>query len=931
MRRLPEALIDAPLDQLYNWLGYSAKKDKTMLPSTYLVDPSQNILVPDGDKAVPRGGSQIQFQGSATIFDTGSIGKYTKYKNFFGIEMDVKAYRETTEGEQVYVLFNSVYVPICINPNTSLNGTGKIYFSTYNDRNLDISQSNNVQRLVWVNGFASTPTSPPTPATRKGVVFSWTGGISAISTIVANVITVPVGQTFKELGFTEYFLNGTLTGEVHVTINGVDYFSTSVAELNTNTLTLNVSPAAIAGDIVTSTVESDELVSPEDFLRQNKNYMYYGNFMFRQWRMSNQYGRPSVTRITSSNAQQDDLIIDPSTNYTGKGRNIYKLLIDSITPATNEQTYSGNGTPVLFDTSGYSASGTHVYQMRTVADQIITGQSGTYTGTFVNGEIVVGSTSGAVGIILQNNPITINLVAGLKRVSGQFIINETITGQSSGATIALFAIQESTWVSFFKDNVLQSGFTWLGGVVNNSIYQFSLNNQPIATPNPFVFIDGLVINFGGTLQMNLGDVVTLTIQTGLPDKFTWQKNNGVVSTPTDILVAPPPATIEDGIFVSWVKDTGHSVGDYWIIEVNQLVDRPWANFYYTIDFTSQQSIRRPGEGFVYDIPGNFNTMDTFEEAMYLNTSNGEWGYTNPTLSADLLSEDISFIPLKQVESSKVLFPYLTGHNRNDLLFIDENRNLNSLGRLQLIQRVQTATMTNIVLNKFQSLSFEDGSIMFQDNTTWVASPRDNVMMPFNERTKYWQPPQVIPNLGLLTLIGNDLFVHSYLNTATRSLNDPAADGDDGAEYEVILRNATYDHGNRWAKKTTNMAFWEGYVEQAPKMKMRVYFDVDGCQDIKETDIIPIFCSDVKNDGNFGGAQEGKHEFGGDKTNRTNYARFQYDKLGVHHFYFSSVEFSSRGKKHPYEILSMGINLAESKFNNKEFRPPEDNEDSLLPL
>lgn len=921
---LPQILTDAPVDQLMNWRGFSAKQDKTMLPPTWLVSPSQNCLVPNGDKVIPRFGSQIKFQGeNPVIDDEGIIGGYVKYKNFAGIEMDVKAYRDATAGEQVLVLFNGVYVPITKMPNTALNGTGRIYFATYTDTNLDLSKNKRIPRLCWVNGYATSDAVP------KGKVFSWTGGIAQINTIVANVITLPVGQTWRKFGFTEYFPT---TTRIYVTINGVEFYSTSVAELDTNTLTLNAAPTAVAGDIVTSAIEVDDLVAPLQMLKMSKNYMYYGSEKLRQWYMSNQFGRPFTIQKIQSNATQDDLTINSTSDYPNVGKNTYKILINSITPAINSQRYVGTGNPCFFDTSGYSASGNHVYKMLVTASQLLTGKSSTYSGTFINGEIVVGTTSGATGIIFQDDPITPNLVAGLKPLTGQFIINETITGQSSAASIDLFAVQEATWVSFYKDTVLLTGFTWFGGVVNNSMYQLSLNGQAIATPNPFVLVDGLTINFTGLLQMNLGDYVELIIQTGLPDTFVWQKNNGALSSPAN--VSTSPTLITDGIYVQWAATTGHIVGDFWIIEANQKVTRPWADFYYTLDFNTQQSARRPGEGYVYDIPSPFWTMDTFEDSMYLNTSDGNWGYTNPTLSADLKSEDISFVPLKQVGSSKVLYPYLTGHSRNDLIYIDENRNLQSLGRKMLIEKVQAATMSNDVLNKFQSLSFLNGSILFQDNNINITSPEDNTMMIWNERKSYWQPPQFIPNLGLLTNISNDLYVHSTLDTATRKLNDPDAIGDDGVEYEVIIRNSTYDHGNRWNKKSANMGFWEGYVFKelpAGSMKMNLYLDPDGCAGIKRTDIVPMFCCEATNQGNFGGGNDGNHEFGGAETHKTDYARYQWDKLGVVDFYFSSIEFTCRTKEHTYEILSMGINLAQSKINNKEYRPAESDIDSFMPL
>ncbi len=927
-RKLPQILEDSPLDQLFNWAGFSAKKDKTMLPKNYLVEPSKNCFIPDGDKVLPRSGTQIKFQGANPILNDPTIGGYKKFKNFFGVEMDVKAYRDATAGEQVYVLFQGVYVPITITPNTAFNGTGRIYFSTYTDSTLNLAQEKRIPRLVWVNGYKHTD--------GKGRAISWTGGISPIANIAGNIISLPAGQTWRQLGFTEYFLNGALTGQIHVTIKGVDYFSVTLAQLDTNSLTLNTPPSAVIGDVVTSTVEVDELVAPMDHLKQNKNYMYYGNWMYRQWWMSNQYGRPSVTRKLESNASQDDLTIDPSTNYTGSGRHTIKLTIVSTTPAinTNIQEFFGFGTGNgNWNISGYTGNNLkHIYKLVAVTDYIITGVGASMSPPAGNpawiDQVFVGGTSGAIGVAIGGQ-YALSFVAPMRMISGTFINGETITGQATGASVQVLSVQTANYFQLFKDGV-QITTAPFNGFPPHFMFQADLNGTPFSTS--IVLTDGLTFTFANPVQLKAGDYYQLTLQqqASAPDQFTWQEDNGTVSGPfplnTSVPMPNPNNTIRKGIQVYWSQNDGHLVGDYWLIEVNQQVLRPWANFYYSIDVTSQDSVRRPGEGYVYSLPSPFWTSDTLEESIYVNTANGEWGYTTPTLSADLKSEDISFVPLKQVGASKVLYPYLTGHNRNDLLFIDENKNLTSIGRMQLIERIQMDDLSDFVRNAFRANSWINGSIIFQDDKTWLTSPEDKIMLCYDERMKYWQPPQFIPNLGLLTIIGTDLFTHSWLNTATRSLNDPTAIGDDGVEYEVIIRSSTYDHGDRWNLKETNTGFWEGRVDHAPPMKMKAYFDVDGCSDVKETDIVPIFCSDINNNGQFGGGNDGVHPHGSGTTIATNYARYTWDTIGVHHFYFSSLEFRCRAKEHPYEVLSMGFNLAESKYNNKDYKSKQ-----LLPL
>ncbi len=986
-QKLPQFLTDAPITQLMNWIRYDAKTDKTMLPPTVIVDPAQNCLVPNGDKALPRQGSQIKFQGANPPLNVGSIGKNTKFKNFFGVEMDVKAYRATLVGEQVLVLFNNEYVPITITPNLSLNGEDKIYFTTYTDSTLDLNQEKRIPRLLWVNGYEHTDGT--------GRVFSWTGGITNIATIAANVITCPVGLTWRQLGFTTWFPT---TTEIHVTINGVEYFSTNglatlayntlvgtftvgekvtdttsgahakivadsgtvltlenvvgvftsgdsllgdisgatatagtytPSELDTDTLTLNASPTAVAGDVVSASVEVDTLVASMDHVKQNKNYAYYGNFNIRQWWMSNQFGRPSTTRLTSSNATQDDLVIDGLTNYTGTGAHTYKLLITSVTPATEDRIYNGTGpnnSNWVYDPITYAGSGTNNYRIVIAADVIVTFAGGV-TPAFQTGEIIVGNVDGTRFKVVD---LTGAGAIYVQYISGNMANGQTFTGLASGTTSPNMVASKFQNGAFpYRNGVLVTGID--GSQLPSGLLQFSVAGNQFSNP---AGIDNLNFNITQIGQGEIGDEWIFEVQKQQPDKFTWQKDNEPVQGPFNLESDPQnPFEIEDGILVYWVSKFDHSIGDYWIIQVNQTIIRPWANFYYTLDVTSQNSLRRPGEGWVYTLPSTFWTSDTFEDSIYINTWNGDWGYTTPTLSADLLSEDITLTPLKQVVSSRALYPYLTGHNRNDLIYIDENKNLISMGRKVLMEKVQSYTMTDDVLNKFQQLSWTDGSIIYQDNSINLTSPNENTMMVFNERRQYWQPPQIIPNLGLLTIIDTDLYVHSYLDTGTRKLNDPDAIGDDGSEYEVILRNSTYDHGNRWMKKEANMAFLEGRIfKELPPgvMKLAVYFDPEGCSGISEEEVVPKFCCDDTNNGNIGGSNEGHHEIGGDVTHRCDYFRYQMIKLQAPAFYFSSMEFRCRTTVHKYEILSMGINLMESKFNNKEGRPPA-NLDDLLPL
>lgn len=926
MAKLPQYITDQPYESLDNWRGYFDRRETTMLPGNALIAPSKNCFIPDSDVVVPRKGSKIYFQDE-TPEQTGVIGGYKKYKNLGGVEMDVRAYRsDSARGDVVEVLFNNKYVPITEPVNPYGSGTGdRIYFDVFFDSNLDFSKTKNLPRLCWVNGKEDN--------NRKGEVYSWTGGIAVIDSVTGTTISI-ADRNFRALGFTD-----NASEVIKVVVNGQNY--TVSAGLDTNTITIGDTTGISPGDIVTSQVEMDKLDRPMQMLRENKGYMFYGHENYQNWYMSNAFGRPATAKILESHASLDDMIVVNPEKYTGKGLNNYRIQIDSIDPATDailniDQKFYGTGTPIQFDTSGYNITNSkNKYVLKCVSDYILTGSSGTYSGTFKNGEIVVGQTSGATGILVNNTGETfpVNLVSGIKLLYGSFIKGEQVKGQESGATINIYTFQIGSSVSLFKNDELVIIYR----PAPFDISQISLNGS--SYPFQQITIDGLVFdpqNYS-YLHLNYGDYLELNIETkeadpGSPDEYVWQMNTGALSSPEDIDEGVD-TEINNGLEVQFGNEQGHEVGDYWIIQVVQAIDRPWATFYYSIDLSTQEAIRRPGEGYIYKLPANFWTMETLEDSIFVNCSNGEWGYTTSTLSENLKSENINFTPLKQAGANKVLHQYMTGHSRNDMVFINENKQLDSLGRILDMDNLQMTDISNEVKNGFLNASFVKGSINYQDEKIWITSPDETIMFVYDEKNKYWHPPQYIPENGILTTIGNDLYSHSYVQTLTRMLNDPTAVGDDDTEYEVLIKTSNYDYGSRWKKKTSNEAYFEGYIEGNPHMELQIYKDVDGCGGIKSTPILPIFCKDMSsNDAVFGGGEFGDHDFGSDNTRgKGTYARFIYDKLGVMDYYFASLGFYARNKTHNYKILSIGLNTVESKSNNKEYKSPESDVDKLLPL
>lgn len=89
-----------------------------------------------------------------------------------------------------------------------------------------------------------------------------------------------------------------------------------------------------------------------------------------------------------------------------------------------------------------------------------------------------------------------------------------------------------------------------------------------------VFVGSGLNDMASKGSYNGGGIATYTITisaTGAPDKFTWQKDGGVVSASQNI-VAGDIAVAED-LKISFGATTGHTAGDKWLIRVEALANR----------------------------------------------------------------------------------------------------------------------------------------------------------------------------------------------------------------------------------------------------------------------------------------------------------------------------------------------------------------------
>lgn len=876
--------------------GYQRKTDSTKMPYNTFTYPSQNCIIPNSDKIVPRGDSLRQGQEYTGNFPI--VGHAKKFRNLAGDEMEVRMWKSGgAKGDVVEVLYTNPltnetkYWQITENVNTLTLGVNDRYYTAeWQDTNLG-GISLNLKRLIWVDG--------------TNTVKSWTGGIAPIVSITSTSITIPTGTTWIGNGFVDPADGGTGV----IIVNGVAY--TGLSGWNTNTLNVASTTGISANDVAFAKVEQDTTTVALDNVNATvKNYAIYGNEDKGNFFMSNAFNRISTQMTTRVQAVQNDLVIPSTANFTGTGSHVYRITIDSVNPQINEQSFlpGGSGTlnDAVYNTASYSGTSgvTNTYNIVVLGDFTII-VDGLLAGAMV-GQTVSGATSNAEGVIVAVSTFAGNNVLGIRLLTPNGFVNgETITSTMGNTALIQSSPSNGTrfqnWIQYLKN----------GNVINLSAGSLTPSTAPVVylTSNtPITLSDGLTIVFENNFGHAIGDSFTLKINRGTYDTFAWQVDGGTAVT--GVPITGGTQSLSDGVEISFTNKTGHTLGDFWDITADQQVTRAWANFYYGLP-------RKPGEGYVGNLPSNFWAICAQEGVTYINCSHGEWQYIETELSADLLTETVNIVPLKQSSSNKMLYPYMVTNSDNDIIFLNERRAVCSIGRKELIELPQISNISDLVKLDLLEMDFLLGSMEYWDAKLWINAPRSGKMMVYDNapETKYWQFPQFIPENGILSVVGDQLISHSSIRNVTNEIMLPyRGDGDNSSSFTTRVRSAFNAYDDRWNLKAYTATFIEGRMAGLSHFYYDVVTSNENNINTQSHIVVPKF-SRTTNRASIGSAELGAHPLGSDIPEDTPIFReiFLCDPT---RFYYAALDLSCAGLGQDWEIYSLGINAFDPDLNNQ---------------
>lgn len=162
--------------------GYNARQDKTTLDSSFMVSPSQNVLIGTSGRIGLVKGYTLDGATSA-IIDSGILSNYD-FTNFKGNVRNMRAGFLSAaggDGKLQYRYVDSTGSVSWINLMTSLTTVHMCFCEYWDNTNL-------IKDVLWVDGSNN--------------VFSWNGAVTTFASGTLNTITKQGTTTWQQEGFT---------------------------------------------------------------------------------------------------------------------------------------------------------------------------------------------------------------------------------------------------------------------------------------------------------------------------------------------------------------------------------------------------------------------------------------------------------------------------------------------------------------------------------------------------------------------------------------------------------------------------------------------------------------------------------------------------------------------------------------------------------
>ncbi len=389
--------------------------------------------------------------------------------------------------------------------------------------------------------------------------------------------------------------------------------------------------------------------------------------------------RAAIFTPSPGSTDLNDLVV--SGNFTGTLDRDFQVIIDSVSvPASQTQTFFAGGGSSLndgtFDTSLYSGAPgiPNEYRITMVGDFLLAMNGVFLSGTFpfppdpvLVGETVVGTNSGAVGLVIASNSFGGNDILGLRMLTQNgFELNEPVTSSLGKTGTSAAGGNALGWHNWFQ-------YTKNGVVINTNTGTFGPIPVSPLVESVITLTDGLTFQCSNYFGHAIGDTFILNIVSFRPDTFEWgflDADGVFTASATNVAITGLAQALTDGISITFTNQTGHSLTDSWefFFQYNKVT--PGNTYWLVLRTSTSDTSNHPNVG--------INTAGGYASGgvSYDNTSDGWVGIPGIDLYFYILSTP--FIPrgkiLKKSQGRLFLFNSIFAENTFNYSQINDPEN-----------------------------------------------------------------------------------------------------------------------------------------------------------------------------------------------------------------------------------------------------------------
>lgn len=257
------------------------------------------------------------------------------------------------------------------------------------------------------------------------------------------------------------------------------------------------------------------------------------------------------------------------------------------------------------------------------------------------------------------------------------------------------------------------------------------------------------------------------------------------------------------------------------------------------DFTFTTPVRVAGEGFTANLDSSTNAFIPQEGAMYISAGDDDLYKVEVVLSADQEGEAITFKKLKTSPGAGTISHGGVAAIKNGIVILGNDKTLDILSNVENISNEQNVPISDDIRDDFLSYNINDADMLYSDRSLFITLPHEGLLLEYDMRFGYWQPPQTI-SLSRLARIGGRLCGHSNNSNETYVLYDGY--NDNGAPFLARAVFGYENFGSRFEYKNLTRLGAELKMSRNTVVKDRILYDYEGSRGDRE---FPIDTTDPK--------------------------------------------------------------------------------------